>query len=92
MQIKGKKFEWIEECGDSFRKLKHLFTNAPTLKIENPNKDFVICTYPYKEGIGGVLMQEGQVVCYDSRKLNEHKWNYVTHDLELEASIHALNM
>jgi len=25
------------------------------------------------------------VVCYESRKLNEHEKNYVTHDLELEA-------
>jgi len=37
-------------------------------------------------------MQEGQVVCYESRKLNEHKRNYVTHDLELATIIHALKM
>ena len=37
-------------------------------------------------------MQEGHVVCYKSRKLNEHEQNYVTHDLELETIIHALNM
>ena len=35
-------------------------------------------------------MQEGQVVCYESQKLNEHKKNYLTHDLELAAIIHAL--
>lgn len=32
------------------------------------------------------------MVCYESRKLNEHKQNYVTHDLGLIAIIHALNM
>jgi len=32
------------------------------------------------------------VVCYESRKLNEHEQNYVTRDLELEVVIHALNM
>jgi len=37
-------------------------------------------------------MQEGQVVCYESRKLNEHEHNYVTHDLELATIIHALKM
>jgi len=31
-------------------------------------------------------------VCYESRKLNEHEMNYVTHDLELEAIIHNLKM
>jgi hypothetical protein len=35
-------------------------------------------------------MQEGRVVCYESRKLNEHKVNYATHDLELAAIVHAL--
>ena len=29
-------------------------------------------------------------MCYGSRKLNEHEQNYVTHDLELEVIIHAL--
>ena len=37
-------------------------------------------------------MQEGQVVCYESQKLNEHDKNYLTHNLELEVIIHALNM
>jgi len=37
-------------------------------------------------------MQEGQVVCYESRKLNEHEKNYLTHDLELPTIIHALKM
>ena len=32
------------------------------------------------------------MVCYESRKLNGHKKNYVTHALELEAIIHALKM
>jgi len=37
-------------------------------------------------------MHEGKVVCYESRKLNEYEHNYVTHDLELVAIIHALKM
>lgn len=32
------------------------------------------------------------MVCYESRKLNEHEQNYVTHDLELAAIIYALKM
>lgn len=38
------------------------------------------------------MMWEGHVVCYKSRKLNKHKHNYVTHDLELAVIIHALKM
>jgi hypothetical protein len=62
------------------------------LKIVDPNKDFLVCTYACKEGLGGVLMQEGHVICYESRKLNENEINYVTHDLELAPIVHALKM
>ena len=37
-------------------------------------------------------MQDGQVVCYESQKLNEHEQNCPTQDLEFEMIIHALNM
>jgi hypothetical protein len=51
-----------------------------------------VCTDASKEGLGGVLMQEGCVIFYKSRKLNEHEINYVIHDLELAAIVHALKM
>jgi hypothetical protein len=31
-------------------------------------------------------------VCYESRKLKEHERHYATHDLDLEAIVHSLNM
>jgi hypothetical protein len=62
------------------------------LKIVDPDNDFLMCTDACKEGLRGVLMQEGRVICYASRKLNEHEINYVTHDLELVAIVHALKM
>jgi hypothetical protein len=71
------------ECEEIFQELKYLLTNAHVLKIADPNKDFLVCTDACKEGLGGVLMQEGHVICYESRKLNEHEFNYVTHDMEL---------
>jgi hypothetical protein len=37
-------------------------------------------------------MQKGSVIYYESQKLNEHEVNYVTHDLELAAIVHALKM
>jgi hypothetical protein len=67
-----------------------LLTSAPILKIADPNKDYVVCTDSCKEGLGGVLSQEGFVICYESRKLKEHERNYATQDLELASIIHAL--
>ena len=72
--------------------LKELLTSAPILKVADPDKDFTVCINASKEELGGVLTQEGHVICYESRKLKEHKRNYVTHDLELAAVIHALKM
>jgi hypothetical protein len=51
-----------------------------------------VCINAYKEGFKGVLMKEGHVIFYESIKLNEHEVNYVTHDMELAAIVHALKM
>ena len=58
-------------------------TSAPILRIADPNKEFVVCTDAYNDGLGGVLTQEGHVIAYDSRKLKVHEKNYATYDLEL---------
>ena len=47
--------------------------NEGILKIAYPNKDCVVWTDACKEGIGGILTQEGHVICYESRKLKEHE-------------------
>ena len=39
-----------------------------------------------------VLFQEGHAICYGSCKLKDDEQNYVVHDLELAAVVHALKM
>jgi hypothetical protein len=92
LRKKGVKFIWISECEERFQEIKIFLTNATVLNITNPTKDFIVCTDACKEGLGGVLMQEGHVICYESKKLNEHEVNYVTHDMELDAIVHSLKM
>eukprot|EP00253_Pinus_taeda_P013617 PITA_13617 len=92
LQKKGKAFQWTPNCQQSFEQLKHLLTTTPILRIADPDKDYVVCTDASKEGVGGVLMQEGRVVAYESRKLKEHQQKYSAYDLELTAVIHALKM
>ena len=43
-----------------------------------------------REGLGCVLMQNGNVIAYASRKLKPHEQNYPIHDLELAAVIFTL--
>jgi hypothetical protein len=51
----------------------------------------VVFTNAWKEGLSGVLSQNGFLICFESRKLKEHERLYATHDLELVAIVHALN-
>eukprot|EP00253_Pinus_taeda_P012699 PITA_12699 len=92
LQKKGRTFRWSSECQQSFERPKQLLTSAPVLSIADPNKDYVVCTDASGEGVGGVLMQEGKVIAYESRKLKEHEKKYSDYDLELTAVIHALKM
>jgi hypothetical protein len=59
LQKKNKKFIWSEKCVEAFQKLKKLLTTTPILKVSDMDKDLLACTDASKEGLGGVLMQEG---------------------------------
>ena len=62
------------------------------LKITDLEKDFVVCTDACNQGLGGVIMQDNHVVCYESRKFKDDEKNYATRDLELAAIVHSLKM
>jgi hypothetical protein len=83
LQKKNKKFVWTEKCAEAFRRLKELLTTAPILRVPDMDADFLVCTDASKEDLGGVLMQDGRVIAYISRKLRRHEENYATHDLEV---------
>ena len=48
-------------------------TTAPVLILPNPNEYFVVYCDASKMVLGGVLMQNGQVVAYASRQLKVHE-------------------
>lgn len=52
----------------------------------------MVCTDTSKEWVGSVLIQDGSVIAYESRKLKEHEKKYFAYDLELTVIIHALKM
>jgi hypothetical protein len=83
-------FKWTPSCQKSIETLKEKLTMAPVLILPDVHKPFsVYCDASYT-GLGFVLIQEGRVVAYSSQKLKIHEKNYPTHDLELEAVVHAL--
>jgi ribonuclease HI len=62
------------------------------LILPDITKKFDIYCDAARQGLGCVLMQDGQVVSYASRQLRKHDENYPTHDLELAAVVHALKI
>ena len=66
-QRKGIKFEWTSKCEESFQRLKYLLTSALVLNVADPEKDFVVCMDAHGQGLGGVLMQDNHMICYESR-------------------------
>ena len=73
LQHKGVRYEWIEECESTFIEIKRLLTSAPILRVPDMEKVFTVCTDALKQGLGAVLMQDGGVIAYASRKLKKHE-------------------
>jgi hypothetical protein len=68
LQKKNKKFVWMEKCTEAFHRLKELLTTTPILKVLDMDTDFLVCNDASQEGLGRVLMQDGRVIAYISRK------------------------
>ncbi|WMV59035.1 hypothetical protein MTR67_052420 [Solanum verrucosum] len=86
------KFIWDDKCQESFETLKSFLTQAHILTLPIEGKKYVIYSDASYNGLGCVLMQEGKVISYASRKLKPHELNYPTHDLELAAIVFALKI
>jgi hypothetical protein len=89
---KNKDFDWTEECQASFEELKKRLTSAPVLILPDVTKKFDIYCDASRQGLGCVLMQDGEVVSYASRQLRKHEENYPTHNLELATVVHTLKI
>jgi hypothetical protein len=69
---KGKVFKWTQDCQASFEELKKRLTMTPVLVLPNLSKKFNIYCDSSRQGLGRVLMQDGQVVSYASHQLRKH--------------------
>ncbi|XP_025640966.1 uncharacterized mitochondrial protein AtMg00860-like [Arachis hypogaea] len=63
--------EWSKECQKGFDELKAAITEGPVLALPDYSKVFKVHTDASDYAIGGVLMQEGHPIAFESRKLND---------------------
>ncbi len=59
------------------------------LKLPNFDKDFEIHSDASNFAIGGVLVQDGRPVAFESKKLNETEQRWPTHEKEMWVVIHC---
>jgi LPS O-antigen subunit length determinant protein (WzzB/FepE family) len=69
------KFEWSKAWERSFQKLERRLTTVLVLTLPDIKKDFMVYYDASKQGLGCVLVQEGNVMAYASRKLKKHEEN-----------------
>ena len=89
---KNQKWEWTDECQGAFDKLKMAVTSAPVLGLPDFQKPFEVHTDASDRAIGGVLVQEGHPLAFESRKLKDAEQRYSTHEKEMVAVIHCLDV
>jgi hypothetical protein len=83
---------WGPDEQSSFELIKRALTEAPTLAHYDPNKRLEMICDASKVALGGVLVQDGKPLAYESRKLNPAETRYATGDRELLAVIHCLKV
>jgi hypothetical protein len=83
------KFHWDEVHQESFKELKRLMTTAPVLRYYSLSHPIVISCDASQSGIGMVLMQEDQPVCYGSKSLTDAEYAYSQIEKELLAIVVA---
>jgi hypothetical protein len=72
--------------------LKQKLTEAPLLRTPDEFLPYEVVTDASHLGLGGVLLQEGQPVAFESRKLNDAELNYQTTEKEMLADVRALRV
>jgi hypothetical protein len=69
--LKLKTFQWNPQAHQAFDALKTTMTTTLVLALPNFQNHFTVETDAYIDGIGAVLMQEGQPIAYLSKALGE---------------------
>ena len=83
-------WEWTSQCQEAFEGMKKMLSEDPVLAMPDMLKPFEVQTDASDFALGGVLMQEGHPIAFESRKLSETERRYTAHEKELLAVLHCL--
>ena len=83
-------WEWNSLCQGAFNNLKAAIIKEPVLGLSDFMKLFEVQMDASDFAIGGILMQEGHPIAFESRKLNDAERRYTVHEREMTAIVHCL--
>ncbi|OMO75693.1 reverse transcriptase [Corchorus capsularis] len=89
---KGQGWNWSSNCQEAFENLKKTMMTDPVLALPDIEKPLEVETDASDFALGGVLLQEGHPVAFESRKLNEAERKYTAQEKELLAVVHCLRV
>ncbi|RUS87639.1 hypothetical protein EGW08_004624 [Elysia chlorotica] len=87
---KDHEFKWTEECQNSFNKVKKTIANTPVLKYFSTEKPLEVQVDSSKDGLGAVLLQNGQPIEFASRTLTESEKRWAQIEKEMLAIVYGL--
>ncbi len=89
-QDKNSVDDWGPAQQAAFDGVKDMLTSAPVLALPDPAQPFEIVSDASVNGTGAVLLQNGRVCAYTSKKFSPAERNYTTTEQELLGVVHAL--
>ena len=87
LEDKEVKWQWMTQYSIAFNTVKKYLTESPVLKYYNVHEEVTIQCDASETGLGAVLMQKGQPVCYASRALTDTETRYAQIEKELPAIV-----
>ncbi|XP_020101642.1 uncharacterized protein LOC109719402 [Ananas comosus] len=87
---KNHSWVWTSQCAEAFEDLKRAVTEDPVLRLPDCSRTFEVHTDASDFAIGGVLVQDGHPIAYESRKLNDTERRYTVQEKEMTAVVHCL--
>lgn len=85
LEDKNVEFQWLEQHSIAMNTIKKFLTEAPVLRYYDVSKPVTVQCDASQSGLGAVLLQEGQPVCYASRALTDTESQYAQIEKEMLA-------